>query len=240
MSDDDQRSLVTRQEILPPLPQTITSVPDVASLPPGLFGTSLFAHARYSKEEKLFAAYTRLVRGKNELLRELETQFHLTVSFARASARAAEMDTHRAVGTSQAHLELGLIQEQLDALAERREALNYRQDALKERRELENLAYQEEKERRLLSIEQTKRASEAFLAPPEPAKAPKAPPSVAENIVKVGQELDEIEQAFARERDRRISAAGGEENLSVDERRRLGQFELMKNKVLNDIISELG
>ena len=240
MSDDDKRSLVARQEILPPLHQTTSSVPDVASLPQGMFGTSLFARARYASEQKQIDAYTRLVRAKNDLVRELETQFHLTVSFARASARAAEMDTHRAVGRSQAHLELGLIDEQLEALAERREALNYRQDAHKERRELDNLAYQEEKELRLLRIERARQAREQFLAPPGPAKTPKAPPTMAENIVKVGKELDEIEQAFASERIRRINAAGGEENLSSDERRRLGQFELMKNKALNDIIAELG
>jgi hypothetical protein len=37
-----------------------------------------------------------------------------------------------------------------------------------------------------------------------------------------------------------IRAAGGEENLSDDESRRLGQFEMMKNKILNDVMAELG
>ena len=228
MSEDDKHSPVSRQEILPPLRQSINSVPDVSQLPPGLFGTSLFARARYASEQKQIEAYTRLVRAKNELISALETQFHLAVSFARAAERAGQMETHRAVGRTQAHLELGLIQDQLDGL--------------KERRELTNLAYQEEKEIRLLRIEQAKRAREQFMAPPEPAeapKAPKAPPTTADKIREVGKEIDEIERAFAEERERRTSEAGGEANLSEDARRSLGQFEVMKNNLLNEAMGAL-
>jgi hypothetical protein len=227
MSDDDKRSLVARQEVLPPLRQTISSVPDVANLPPGLFGTSLFARARYASEQKQIEAYTRLVHAKNELVRELETQFHMAVSFARASERAGQMETHKAIGRSQAELEWGLLEEQ------RREAGN-------ERRELDKLAFEEEKEVRLLRVEQAKRSREQFLAAPVPAGAPKAPPTTADKLKSVGQEIDEIERAFADERERMIRAAGGEENLSDDESRRLGQFEMMKNKILNDVMAELG
>lgn len=229
MSEDDRQSLANRQEILPPLRQSVSSVPDVSQLPTGMFGISLFARARYASEQKQIESYTRLVNAKNLLVSALETQFDLAVSFARASGRASQVPIYREIGRSQADLEFGLIQDQIDGL--------------KERRELNNLAYQEEKARRQLRTAQANRALEQFKTPPEPAEVPKAPqppPTMADKIRKVGMEIDEIERAFTEERDRRVRAAGGEDKLPAGEIRRLGQFELMKNKALNDIIAELG
>ena len=242
MSEDDRYSPANRQEILPPLRQSVSSVPDVSQLPTGMFGISLFARARYASEQKQIEAYTRLVRAKNELVSALETQFDLAVSFARASGRASQLPTYRKIGESQAHLELGLIQEQLDDLKSRSEMANLANQARIERRELDNLAYQEEKELRQLRIDQVKRAREEFLNPPEPPAPPpppKAPPTTADKIREVGQEIDEIERAFGDERKRMIAAAGGEGNLSAEARRALGQFEVRKNNLLNEVLGGL-
>ena len=242
MSDDDRHSLANRQEVLPPLRQSVSSVPDVSQLPTGMFGISLFARARYASEQKQFEAYTRLVRAKNELASALETQFDLAVSFARASGRASQLPTYVEIGKSQAALELGLIQEQLDELKSRRESATLLNEARKERRELENLAHQEAKELRQLRINQAKRANEEFLnppAPPPPPPPPKASPTTADKIREVGQEIDEIERAFADERKRMIASAGGEANLSADAQRALGQFEVRKNSLLQEVLGAL-
>lgn len=243
MSDDDRYTPTNRQEILPPLRPSGTSVPDVSQLPTGLFGTSLFARARYASEQKQFESYTRLVRAKNELLSALETQFDLAVSFARASGRASQLPTYRKIGESQAHLELGLIQEQLDALETRREAAERFSEAQKERRELDNLDFQEQKAVRKHRIDQANRAHVDFLNPPEPPAPPpppKAPPTTADKIRAVGQDIDEIERAFADERQRMIDAAGGEANLSAETKRALTQFEVRKNNLLNEVLGALG
>lgn len=243
MSDDDKHSLASRQEILPPLRQSTISVPDVSQLPTGLFGTALFARARYASEQKQIEAYTRLIRAKNELARTLETQFDLAVSFARASGRASQLPTYRKIGESQAHLELGLIQEQIDALETRREAAERFSEAQKERRELDNLDFQEQKAVRKLRIDQANRAHDEFLNPPEPPAPPpppKAPPTTADKIRAVGQDIDEIERAFADERQRMIDAAGGEANLSAETKRALSQFEVRKNNLLNEVLGALG
>ncbi len=183
---------------------------------------------------------------KNDLASALETQFDLSVSFARASGRASQLPTYRKIGESQAHLELGLIQEQLGELKYRRDMADLIHEARKiehaERRELDNLAYQEDKALRKLRLDQINRSHNEFLnppPPPPPPPRPKAPPTTAEKIRAVGKEIDEIERAFVEQRDRMIAAAGGEANMAADARRALGQFEVMKNNLLNDVMGAL-
>lgn len=226
MSDENKGSLAYRQEVLPALGHSVSSVPDVSQLPQGLFGTALFARARYASERKQIEAYSRLVRAKNELLGLLKTQFDLAISFAAASERASQMETYRQIGRTQADLELGQIEDQLATL--------------RERRELTNLAYEEQKLHSQMRIKRAERELEQLRAEPAPQPPPTSPLTTADKIREVGRQIDEVEHAYTQERERMIRAAGGDEKLSDDARRRLGQFEMVKEKLLHDVLAGLG
>lgn len=224
MSDDGNGSLTTKQEVLPPLRQEVSSTPDVSQLPQGAFGLAFLARARYRSEQKQFEGYRSLVRAKEELVLGMAALATATSAYIKAVERASNIDLLRDTASNQAYLELEQVREQRDAIAKRRVQADMMLDEQKLAHEMRMLEGQQRVEK--------------MKSPPQSPTATKRP-TTAELIQGVGKEIEEIERAFAEERAKLIKAFGGETNLPKEAQIRLGQFELMKNKLLNDAISEL-
>lgn len=217
MTDDTHDRRVLQGELLPPTPRAVSLAPEVAHLPPGLLGMSLFARARYASEQKQFEAYTRLVSAKNGLLRELKEQQQLLVEFTVQAERAQNLDDLRDIERQKIRNELAAI---------RREG------------EISNLRHETEVERLQFERDRYRKARLDLNAPPaSPRPKPKA--TMAESFRDVGKEIEEVEQAFEELRTAAIREAGGEEHLSPAVRDRLRQFELLRDQLINEAMGAL-
>lgn len=218
MTDNSARRVVYG-EIVPATPRSVTLAPEVSHLPQGLLGIGFFARTRYASERKQFEAYSRLVNAKNHLLAALIEQQRLLVGYAIADERVRQLDNFREIARLQVRHELSGI---------RRVG------------ELNELQLDIEKERLLLEHDRVRKARSDFNAPPAPpANEPGKKPSLADGFEKVGKEIENIEQAHQRFSADVIERAGGEQNLSDDQRRRLRQFELLRDKLLNEAMEAL-
>jgi hypothetical protein len=214
MSDSDEPRR-PRQEILPPVSRTITSAPEVSTLPQGFLGMAIFARARYASEQKQVEAYHRLVNAKNALLQALNTQQGLAIEYAIVAEQLNNIDVIRAAARTEVHNRLA---------------------AVRAAGELDQLRFDSEKERLLLERDQYRQRRDRLNTPPAP---PRPKESTAEAIKKVGDEIEEIEQAYARLREDFIAKAGGEGNLTEQDRQRLGNFQILRDSLLNDVMGAL-
>lgn len=219
MTDSTHGRRVVEGELLPPTPRAVSLAPEVAHLPQGMLGISLFARARYASEQKQFEAYTRLVSAKNGLLRELQEQQRLLVEFAVQAERAQNLDDLRDIERQKIRNELAAI---------RREG------------EISNLRHETEVERLQFERDRYRKARMDLHPPPSsPPPKPKPQPTMAESFRDVGKEIEEVERAFEELRTAAIREAGGEEHLSPAVRDRLRQFELLRDQLINEAMGAL-
>jgi len=222
MSDEPRK--VLSGEVIPAGPRNVSLAPEVAHLPRGMLGMSLFARARYASEQQQFEAYTRLVGAKNNLLRALHEQQGLVVAFVEASERASQLDTIRAAARADVRNNLARIEAEGRRIA-RGEQLADAQAEL----ELERLAFERDRLRK-------QRAD--FSAPPTPS-TPRSKESMADRFREVGSEIEDVEKAFEEFRASKIREAGGEDGLSDEVRKQLKQFELLRDRYINDALGAL-
>lgn len=217
MTDDTAQKRVLHGELVPASPRSVSLAPEVSHLPQGMLGIGLFARARYASEQKQFEAYSRLVYAKNDLIRALNEQQSLLVGYALEKERALNLDDLRATARQE-------IQNKLR---------NVRQEG-----ELSGLLFEAEKERLLLETARLRKARVDFGAPPA-TPAPNKKTSLADDFNDVGHEIEKIERAYEELRSELIKRAGGEQNLTEDQRTRLKQFELLRDKLLNEAMEAL-
>jgi hypothetical protein len=189
----------------------------VSNLPQGLLGMAIFARARYASEQKQIEAYNRLVDAKNALIRSLNTQQALVVEYAIAAERIRNLDDIRETARLEVRNQLA---------------------GVRAAGELAALRVEVEKERLQLERDQYRQRREALNAPPA-ASQPRSKATMADSFKQVGDDIEEIEQAYARLRAEVIGRAGSEENLSEEDRRRLQQFELLRDNLLNEAMGAL-
>lgn len=213
-----EKPVAINGELLPATPRTVSLSPEVTHLPQGAFGMSLFARARYASERKQFEAYTQLVSAKNTLLRALAQQQDLIVEYGVAAERARNLDDLREIARLEIKSKLARI----------------RGDA-----ELGSLRFETEKERLLYERDRLRKAREALNAPPVEPKPAAPKPTMAEEFEALSKEIEEIEGAYSRLRADIVNRAGGEANLTEEQRQRLGQFELLRDKLLQDVMQVL-
>jgi hypothetical protein len=205
-------------EILPPIPQSVSLAPEVTSLPQGFLGMSLFARARYASEQKQFEAYTRLVSAKNALVRALTEQRILTVQYVEASEEVRNLDDVRERARLRMRAEMGALRQSAD---------------------LAELRFETEKARLEYERDRYRKMRDDVNAPKERATdRPKK--SMADAFKEVGGEIDQLIESFNEYRAERIRKAGGEENLTDEERRRFTQWELVINNHINDAMAGVG
>lgn len=216
MSDDEgEPKRYPAPEVLPPISRSVSLAPEVSDLPQGLLGMSLFARARYASEQKQFEAYRQLVAAKNALVRVLTEQRSVTEAYVIASERMRHLDDIRAV----ARLEV-----------------KARLDGIKAQGELSQLQFETEKERLMYERDRYRKMREGLNAPPPEAGGKT---TFANQFNDVCSEIEELERAFEDYKAEVIARAGGEGNLSEDELRRLGQFEMVRDSALNDVLGKL-
>jgi hypothetical protein len=218
MTDESERRVLDG-EVLPASPRSVSLAPEVAHLPQGMLGMGLFARARYASERKQFESYTLLVRAKNDLLRELNEQQRLVVDYAIDGERSRNLDLLREGARQQIRNQVAAIQNE---------------------GELAGLRFETEKDRLLLERDRLRKARLDFNAPPTPPSGGGGKKSsLADDFNDVGKEIERVERAYEELRAEIVKRAGGEGNLSEDQRRRLKQFELLRNKLLNDAMEAL-
>lgn len=217
MGDGGERTLKPRQEVLPPLSRSISSAPEVSNLPQGFLGMTIFARARYASEQKQIEAYHRLVNAKNQLLVALTAQHVLALEYGIAAERLLNVDILRETARTE-------IRNQLNAM--------------RNAGELAELGAAVEKERLQLELDRYRQQRAALNAPAISREA-RAKPSMADSFKQVGDDIEEIEQAYARLRAEIIGRVGGEANLTEEDEQRLGQFEMLRNNLLNEVMGAL-
>ncbi len=205
-------------ELIPSSPRQVSFAPEVEHLPAGHWGIPLLARARYASERKQFEGYTRLVNAKTQLVRALADQRAAVQEFAWQSERANN---------------LGTIQETAKQSVLNEWAAIHRQG------EMAELAADAERERLLLVRDQYRLQREALNAPPAPSPPPKEEETMAQAFARIFKDITEIERVFEESRLEEIRRAGGEQHLSEDQRRRLDQFVLLRDHLVNDIMAGL-
>jgi hypothetical protein len=223
MSSDGKDRRVLQGELLPASPRSVSLAPEVAHLPQGMLGVGHFARARYASEQKQFEAYTRLVHAKNDLLRALNEQQQLIVGYAVEGERARNLDDLREIARQEIRNQLAAVRQQ---------------------GEIGALRHETEVERLMLDRDRLRKARQDFNTPPAPVPAaPQSPPpkknTLADDFTEVGKEIERIEQAYEKLRAEIIQRAGGMDALTEDQQHRLKQFEVLRNRLLNEAMEAL-
>lgn len=216
MSSQDGGRRPQTGEVLPPLREVAVNPLDVQQLPQGILGSSLFARIRYASEQRQIEAYTSLVASQNALARALNEQGVLVVEHGKLSERVRNLDAIRLTARAQINNELSAILGEGELAALRLEA---------------------ERERLHLQIEQTRKARSDLNAPP---RTPPAPKTTADLFREAGKSIEDTIRAFEEFKQGKIKEAGNEEALSASDKRLLQSLEVMKNRIVNDIVSGLG
>jgi hypothetical protein len=220
-SDNSTRRLA-KAEVLPPLALDASAPMDVAHLPRGVLGVSLFARARYASEKKQVEAYHRLVSAKNALLRAFTEQQGLIQTYAAQAERAYNLDDIRETARLGVRRELMLARQQLAATETEVSLRGLRAELEKESLELE--------------LARLRKARAEFDAGPTNSGGKR---TIADKFEDVGKEIEEIEASYEQLRTEMVTRAGGEDKLTAADRHRLGQFALLKEKLLNDAMEAL-
>lgn len=212
-----EHTLRPHQEVLPPISRSVSSAPEVSNLPQGFLGMAIFARARYASEQKQIEAYNRLVDAKNALIRSLNVQQSLAVEYAIAAERIRNLDDIREAARIETRNQLAGVRASGELAA-------LRVDVEKERLQLERDQYRQRRE----ALNTTPASSQ-----------PRTKATMADSFKQVGGDIEEIEQAYAKLRAEVIGRAGNEANLSEEDRRRLQQFEFLRDNLLNDVMGAL-
>ncbi len=194
--------------------QIVQPLRDDLQLPPAPFGVPLFATVKYRSQERQLKAYRSLVEAKSALLRALDEQRGLLVQREISITRLEHLDELR-------EIERLKITNELASLKQEAEIHN-----LRKRVEIEEL------HARLADAKRRRRMMEDPKASPEEMSAP-------EKLTEALRQVQEIDEVLRGQRAKIIEAAGGEENLSAEERNRLDQIEVLRRTHVEKLYEDL-
>lgn len=214
MAENRLPTRVLSGQVLPPQPRA-------GHLPATRPGIPLLVEVRNWSERKQVESLVKLERARNELGGLLVAQYELVGALRKARERElAQLEHLPTIRAIEEH-------RVLDELDQLREATTAR----KLRAQIQKL----DLERQLI---EARRARDAAKRPPAPPAAP-VRVSTEDRIKTRLEEIDGIERVFRERQEAIVKSAGGEDNLTEDDRRRLDQLDVQLRTMLERLQEEL-
>lgn len=203
----------------PPAPrviqgQVLPPLREDLQLPPAPLSIPLLARMKYRSEERQLLAYTRLVEAKNALLGVLQRQRELLEAREMSIVRIENLDKLREIERLKIDNRLTLLLKDAEL------------EGLRKGVEIEELHV------RLAEAKRRRAEIENPTSPPEKQSMVKRLAGALEN-------LREVDDVFKRQRAELLQAAGGEGNLTDDERQELERLEILRRTHVEKLHEDL-
>jgi len=169
---------------------------------------------KYRSEERQLQAYARLVEAKNALLDVLQRQRELLEAREISIVRIENLDKLREI---------------------ERLKIDNRLTLLLKDAELEGLRKGVEIEELHVRLAEAKRRRAEIESPAPPAEKP----TMGKRLATALENLREVDDVFKRQRAELIEAAGGEDNLTNDERQELERLEILRRTQVEKLHEDL-
>lgn len=194
--------------------QVLPPLREDLALPPAPLNIPLLARMKYRSEERQLEAYARLVEAKNALLDVLQRQRELLEAREISIVRIENLDKLREI---------------------ERLKIDNRLTLLLKDAELEGLRKGVEIEELHVRLAEAKRRRAEIESPAPPAEKP----TMGKRLATALENLREVDDVFKRQRAELIEAAGGEDNLTNDERQELERLEILRRTQVEKLHEDL-